>query len=516
MEPSSRWQKNLFLIPLVAAMAVGLFVIDGEFVYDDRLTLLDNSLMNEDVGYLEAFERDIWGYELAEEKVPAYRPLTYVMWKAIWQISPENPFVFRVFSLLFHVLATFGAWLLCRRLALSQWASLAVASLFAVHAIHSEALGGISWQADIFSAALGFFALLVALGPIHALSLLGLFGLLIVSSGIKESGVLFCVMIMGLAWMRHELRTKERWQLALAAGVALIIQLAIQLPMNRSVWSDPTNNLYYASSGIDSLLLSFAIIGQGLQLSFVPLGLTPTHGYATTTLDSADLLGTALPGMLLLLLAIGGGLIALHRKKKAVFLFLCLLCGPILLQSNLFITVQTNLAERLLYMSALGSMGLVVMGLEQGIRKPAGRTVVVGICFLLLLAQSWRVERVWKSDETLWAYAISENPTNYRAQMNYAATLFGQQEVEDGIWHTLLGLHIRKEIPNALDWTPVVTLENKPVQERIIEAPGVLQPDNPCPLIQSLRKRIEPRVPGFVALTNPLFGQKYPDCPPEK
>jgi hypothetical protein len=514
MGPTKPWQKNLFLIPLVAAMTVGLFVIDGDFVYDDRLTLIDNPLMDSDVGYLEAFDRDIWGYKLSEEKVPAYRPLTYVMWKAIWQSSPGNPLPFRVFSLLFHVLATFGAWLLCRRLALSKWASIAAASLFAVHAIHAEALGGISWQADIFSAGLGFFALVVAVGSIHIYSLAALFGLLILSAGIKESGVLFCVMIVGLAWMRDELSSRQRWGLAATAGLALIIQLAIQLPLNRSVWSDPTNNLYYASSGLESLLLSFSIVGQGLQLSFLPLGLTPTHGYATTTLDSADLLGTALPGILLLILAIVGGIVALYRKKKAFFLFLCLLCGPILLQSNLLITVQTNLAERLLYMSALGAMGLLVVGLEHLLKNAPIRTLVVGILFALLIAQSWRVERAWKSDETLWAYAVEENPTNYRAQMNYAATLFNNQEIEAGIWHTLLGIHIKNKLPAAMDWTPITSLEKKPIQQRIIDAPGVLNQENPCLLIDALRTRIEPRIPGFTVLTNPLFGKQYPDCRP--
>ena len=92
-------------LPTLLALFIGLLIFDGEFVYDDGPSIVANPTMQADQPFETVFTTDIWGSPL-DEIVRGYRPLTNLLWKALWSISPDNPQIFRIFTILFHMLAT--------------------------------------------------------------------------------------------------------------------------------------------------------------------------------------------------------------------------------------------------------------------------------------------------------------------------------------------------------------------------------------------------------------------------
>ena len=149
-------------LPTLLALFIGLLIFDGEFVYDDGPSIVANPTMQADQPFETVFITDIWGSPL-DEIVRGYRPLTNLLWKALWSISPDNPQIFRIFTILFHMLATLAVTRIVQAISPNLWVVGAAGFLFAAHPIHVEALGGITWQSDILSAACGLWALFLTI-----------------------------------------------------------------------------------------------------------------------------------------------------------------------------------------------------------------------------------------------------------------------------------------------------------------------------------------------------------------
>jgi tetratricopeptide (TPR) repeat protein len=128
----------------VAAYANGL---GGQFVFDDRLFLVDNPHLSERHHLFYFFTRDVYSYSnLSGAHTPNYRPFYFaVLWlnNALW---PSNPLGFHVFALGVHIAATLLLLAALRRFLpdASPLAAGVGACLFAVHPVHSEAVAWIT------------------------------------------------------------------------------------------------------------------------------------------------------------------------------------------------------------------------------------------------------------------------------------------------------------------------------------------------------------------------------------
>jgi hypothetical protein len=496
--------RGLAVIALAAA--VGAVSVDGRFMVDDDRAVRRNPVVTGAVPAADAFRRDFWGTPM-REGVRTYRPLTPLVWRAVAAAWPGSPLPFRLLNLLGHLAAAWLLYAVARRL-LGEAAGWAAALLFAVHGVHAEAIGGIVAFADLLATVLGLVALWLVVGGATARRAVGAAGCVALACLAKESAVVFGVGVAVWLMLGEEGRARR---LALVAPVALVtvavVALQVALPRHPEGVA-AINNLARIADPLGRLLHGLWIVGRGIAMCFVPVGLAPLHTYAAVDLAPATLLPWAVPGALFLVVGGVAFVQALRRRDRAAALAVVLLFGPVLLQSSLVYPVVNELAERLLYPASLASCAIVAAIVLRRL-PPRRAAIVLGVAGALLLAQSWRVGRAWRSDVALWTYAIDVEPRAYATQSGYGTALLHQRRVTEAAWHRMLERHIERSFPRPLDWAPIEKVEALPPPERIFAGPAVLAPGAPCAFIADWLKFIEPEVVDFTRLIAPRLEEQY-------
>ena len=500
-------------MPAVMALLTGLLIVDGGFVYDDGPSIVNNPTMDPSVPFLEVFTTDIWGSPLGDT-VRGYRPLTNGLWKLIWSFFPDNPFPFRLLTALFHALATLALTRIVQRQTDNLWMTGAAGFLFAVHPIHAEALGGITWQSDVLSTCLGLWALNWAMKPQFTLkAAINMFVLLVLCALTKESGFLFGAACVAYLWVKMKRPLSNVQFTGLLLSAAVVIGAAIlQLSLDRTGGESGTNNLLYGSTSFERLLLGLSILGKGSLQLLAPSKLSPSHGYAEVILSPESLMPMAIPGAAFLILAIGFGLWSLWHKKGWILVLTILWMGPLLLQSGLILPIQTDFAERLLYPSsvAIVSIGALMLGRIPGSLK------TTMLCFLILMSMVviYPPLRAWQSNDTLWERAEEVRPKAIRTQENVGLVALRDGNITQGCWHLLIGTYLRMEFPKPISWERIeaITLRYEG-KERVLQGPAILSfPESPCPLIHAYIERMEGYLPGFRQSAGRELLQKYSIC----
>ena len=141
------------LAGLLLALCVGAVTIDGGFVFDDRAALLENPIVQGRVGVLDAFSRSVWGEPIARGGISSYRPLSPLLWRAVWALFDGRPLAYRVLSLVLHTLAVALFWRLGRALGTPEGPLAAAAAIFAVHPVHAESVSWVAGVTDLACAA---------------------------------------------------------------------------------------------------------------------------------------------------------------------------------------------------------------------------------------------------------------------------------------------------------------------------------------------------------------------------
>ncbi len=501
-------RKGLVLSAILAACA-GLITINGSFVYDDHVAIVQNPCVTSNMPVLNIFSRDMWCTPI-NQGVKVYRPGAVLIWRTLWSAFPGQPLPFRLVTLIFHVFATVLVGLMVWIFTQNHWTATAAAILFAVHAIHAEALGGITWQADVISAATGMAALLISLRQPNVRTGILVTVLVVVASLVKESGFIFGVAILTVPVVNRD--KKRLLNTGLPVTVATVAFVAFQLTLGRVNSHGFTNNLALATHGWQHFLLSMYTVGKAAALCFVPAGLAPNHGYGAIDLAPATLLPAAIPGMLLIVTGIVLTMIALKTRNGLMAILLVLFFGPILLVSNLFINVLTDLTEHLLYIPSIAASIILAMAITRITRSGLLRYTVTGLIAIALMAQQINAQSAWASDTSLWQRAVKVEPKAYRSQVNYSEILLGEGSIDEGAWHRMLAEYILFSFPARVDWSPVEHLARMNPQMRVLLGPAVLEPRHSCTFLKRFLMVMHHRLPTFVRITLPYFKKRYGHC----
>ena len=167
--PNSTPRRGLWL-GLILLLGFGIYApsIGNGYPLDDRVqakAMIDAETPNTMVAELRPvtayFGSAYWAGRAAPDEL--YRPVTvysYALVHAIFGSSTrEVPWAQRTINVLLHVLATFLVYLLISRL-VAGVPALVAAAVFAVHALHGEAIFAIVGRADLFAFCFGALAVL--------------------------------------------------------------------------------------------------------------------------------------------------------------------------------------------------------------------------------------------------------------------------------------------------------------------------------------------------------------------
>lgn len=497
-------------VPLILAVMVGMFTIDGNFVQDDKRAILGNPLVVSDtIPYSEFFHRDSWGFEVGD-RLYVWRPLLPMIWRTIWAIQPANPFPFRLLTALLHLTATGMVLLLGYHLLPERWVAWVAGALFAVHPVHSEALGEIAGQADILATLLGLLAVYIALGRNRTITPFLVAGLLAAACLAKESAVVFAAVIAVVALMPAHVPLGKRLRISFCAALVTILAILIQLSIKR-VAVDPFENLALAGNGAERMLHAFYIIGRAVSMCFVPVGMSPFHDYAAIDLSLATLLPYAIPGVLFLCIGTGAFWISLKKRSTAGIIVIGLLFGPIIINSSLIVPVGTELAERLLYPATVAASAMAAF-VVCGAGALRFRRVVVVLLILLFSVQSWATQRPWRNQMDLYAHGVEVEPLSTRLHLYYGMHLLSSRDVPAAAWHFMLTTFLMMDFPKRVDPVPIIQLEQLPVQQRLAEGPATFTPENPCRFLGNYLQFLDGKTPHLAQYMRDFLSQRYPDC----
>lgn len=142
-------------VVLAATLATFLGVLKAEFVWDEKMYILQNPSVQR-LENIPRFFLDDDGVGTSGS-TPYYRPFTTATFAVDYALWGRNPAGYHATNLLAHLATCAVLFLVIRRLTASPWAPFAATLLFALHPAHSEPVGYISARADLFC---GLFMLL--------------------------------------------------------------------------------------------------------------------------------------------------------------------------------------------------------------------------------------------------------------------------------------------------------------------------------------------------------------------
>jgi protein O-mannosyl-transferase len=438
----------LLALPLVLAAGAYARVLGGGFVFDDRTTALSPAVKN-----LAAQARALFPALLH-----GGRPVVDLSLAMNYAASGADAWSYHAVNIAIHlatVLLVFAFTLRTLQLAgvsRVRGPALAVAGIFALHPLHSQAVSYVSQRAESLASAFYLTTLLlllaaerVARSPGRTLLRIGAYCVFLLGLGAKQ-----IVVTMPLAYLLLAIAVPERSQAAprvswpkrlvvLAPFPATagwyVRQLLVSVEGHRDVGSAVPGMTWWTY-----FLTQWKVLLIYLRLVLWPTGQCLDWRYpVTTNLDA----GTILAGVALAVIA-GGAVAVLWRFRDKVgedaaaariagfgVLWFFLLLAP----TSSFVPIADVLVEHRVYLASWGIFAAVVLLLGRALARLGEKQKIVGAllvgvlwCTLALCLRSRN--GVWEDPIGLWSDVVAKAPGNVRAHVQLAAAHQARGDLE--------------------------------------------------------------------------------------
>lgn len=365
-----------------------------------------------------------------------YRPVTtlsYLFNNAILG-NHDRPAGYHLLNLLLHAANVLLVFALARRLLGDFRQSLLTASIWAVHPVLTESVTNMVGRADLLAGAATLGGLLIYLKSAEANGLRRAAWLtgLAVSTAIgvfsKESAaaIIAIVALYEITWWnRGRLWALLQAYLAMAPGVLALLwarsrALAQSAPVQFPFVDNPIAWVDFRTGRLTAL----KVLGKYLGLLIWPAHLSADYSYNQIPLATGSLSDWI---AWILVAAVAIAACAMFFRNKTVFFAAGFAFLTLLPASNLVVPIGAIMAERFLYLPAVGFAVVLVLGLYAGARRiRLSAAVPVAAGFLLTagcLARTIVRNADWKDNATLWAAAVQASPHSFKAHTGLAESM---------------------------------------------------------------------------------------------
>jgi tetratricopeptide (TPR) repeat protein len=444
---------NALVLPICLAV-VGLTYcngLSGEFVYDDKLTVVENADIRALANAPKFFSGHYWAGS-GRDIAPNYRPLVLLTLAFDFAHAGLDPWYFHLTNLLIHLAAVFFAFILARRLMASTWAAAFSAALYGLHPIQSEAVNGISNRGDLLVALFALAAVFLHTkilaegseeGPLSRSAALGAWACFAAACLAKETGVTVLAWFMAYdwlyraggsvrelaTWLRRRLWPQYAMYLLLFATYLWLRTDAVGSLLKKSIGF--LDNPLAHQSWLQQKALAFAIAGHQGRLLAWPAELSSDYSYNALPIDSSwyspeVMLGVALFGCCVALTFWGS------RKERAVALGVLVFTSSYSITSNMLFPVDVMMAERFMTLPLFG-FSLAFAAFWAKIFRHAPRwhqIAAIGVACLVLAACAGRTlvrNRDWRDTLTLVEAAAQTVPDSARVWYGIGHELWEKQ-----------------------------------------------------------------------------------------
>ncbi len=450
-------KKIVFLLAIVA-LAVYFNSLGHSFVWDDRLTIIDNDLITH-VKYIpKLFATDL--YHSHAEKFSAghsnyYRPvqaLTFLIDYHIWKL---NPFGFHLTNLLLHfansLLVFMTVFFICR----SRITSLFTSMLFLVHPVQTGAVDYLTGRSDILACLFLLSSFLSYLGHCSIISdekLAGgggkpdsMFNLIAKRKGFfypvsvfafilallsKEAVIIYPLILVfyDITYGRRVYMDQDmnRPPARLKRYSAYLLADAVYIALRLSVLNfTPEKRVFCGVEGVYTRLLTMCrTIMEYIALLIYPVNLHMEREVplAASVFEPYTALSIAGFALLMFLTA------ASYRRSRAIFFGSAWFMVFLIPFSNI-VPISAQMAEHWLYIPSIGFFLMMsVMFLKLQSLK-VDLKFAVALFLILISFYSWKTierNRDWRDDLSIYRATLSASSN--KAKMFYnIGTVYGER-----------------------------------------------------------------------------------------
>ncbi len=424
--------KDLFVAAVLAVIVAASYgnSLLNPFIWDDKQMILHNEGIRQGfTSVVNAFDPARWAGRADDAGFTSFfRPMHTLLSVFDYEVWGLNPFGFHLSNALVHLFNTVFLFFLAARLTGDRVASMAAASIFAVHPAHTESVSFISARVDLLAAAfmMPSFYLFIRAGRCvlswrYAASL-GLFWLAMLS---KEMAVMLPVLLSLYSWIFEE----RGGRIKKAIPYFLLLGLYIAY---RVLGLESFAENQQLRAGVLTLASTAAAAAfDYLRLLVFPY---PLKAYYTLTWYGPGAF-KALAGFGVL---IGAVLLFtflyLDRRKAAAYslawTFISL--APVM---NIGSLGEFSIAERYLYIPSIGFS--VLAGLcfahliKGGVNKAAVGALVLAV--IVLGTMTINRNRLWSNDLDFYTEMVRVAPSSAAAHGNLAHAHYNLGKLDEAI-----------------------------------------------------------------------------------
>lgn len=444
----SRRLRTAVIVAALLALAAFANTLANRPVYDDAV-LTQNPALSSPWNLRAIFLGTWWGE--AKPDSALWRPLAAwtLAWNGWWNERAGLGFLsvtgFHVFNALVHAACAALAVLLASAVGLRALAAGVVGALFAVLAIHVEAVAPISGRAETLAALFGFAGLVVHAraipGPRSAIASASCFAAAMLC---KESGVAFVPLALVFDLCVRRRRARASWiAWGIALGAFLLVRQSVVGGIRGAVYF--VDNPLVDSGVVTRVATALAVQLDYLRLCAAPVGFSSDASYAqlelATSFGDSRTLGA-------LAVVAGAAVVAWRANSRRHELLFAFAAWIVLfaVTSNLLVVIGTARAERLAYAPSLGLCLLAGIGIEALAKR--ARTIAIAALSVLgawNLAACWSRNAVWRDGATLFRAQVEEAPRSAKAHFNLGTQLAEERDDRGAIaqYEEALRIHAR-------------------------------------------------------------------------
>lgn len=444
--------------PVILGMLAGVFMLacipyikalNYPLLHDDFPAVLNNPLIIKGFHPIKIFKTNAWGGR--QRYGMLYRPLWVLGVSFTYNFISHKVWVHRAINILLHALTALLVSLILLRLRVPPVVSCLGGALFALMAVHTEAVMFITNRQEIQAAFFILLAVFLAIKkpnlPIQAvLLMLALFS--------KESAVVYPVIYLFLLWGLHRAPARKLvWH-----GTVMVLIVAAYMFMRRSAigyWTSGAipflDNPLVNSGPYERVLSVFGLFWQSISLMVMPSGLSIDYGFnawpeVNSPADPRFIAGAVIAVLIIMLIYFG-----LRNKRGKEFhtsaIFFLVFLVSYSLFSNALVLNTIIFAERNIYLpSAFFIIGIFAFPL----RAWAAKTAAVVAVILAIGNFAVAMDRVndYRDPVHLYASSLAARPNSPRLEVDLALGLEALGQDDKAIRHLELALSIDPLVPS--------------------------------------------------------------------
>jgi hypothetical protein len=368
-------ERNSFYFWLFFGLAFILYLptLNFGFVLDDVAVIEQNKFVQKGVeGISDILSTFYWkGYWDLNSGL--YRPLSLIMFAIEWTISPNNPFIHHLVSLLLFSVSIGLLYNLLRRLITSRshWIPFWITALFMLHPSHTEVIANIKSRDEILAF---LFLLLLLLQLLNFVKNerkqhigLGLvFYFLALLS--KEGAITFLPILLVFFLFTYKKSWLQSIKLSLPFFIVTLLWLGLRFWVISNDGNAPINYTYLdnslvACSNGSQLATGIGLFGKYFLESLFPVQFS--YDYSFNEVPCLSLFSFPVIFGILVFLSLIFIILKTRRSTPILAFGAVVFLSTIALVTNVFFLIGTTYANRLVYIPSLGILILLVVGIYE-------------------------------------------------------------------------------------------------------------------------------------------------------